>query len=74
MSFVYLLYNDEKLPEMTEKYLLLQFKTSHVYCLIPSYVKETDQATVLYYPSMPEYLKLFKNFQGYSKVCSYFSL
>ena len=65
LSYAYLLFNTEKTPMINGKHLLVEFKPSHVYCVIPSY---SDQGALLYYPSMPEYLKYFKFCQGISKV------
>ena len=65
LSYAYLLFNKEKTPLVNEKHLLVEYKPSHIYCVIPSY---TDQGALLYYPSRPEYLKYFKFCQGISKV------
>ena len=63
---VYLLFNEQDIPDPSGHYMYLQFKPSHVYCVIPSYSME--QGILLYYPEMPEYLKLFKNYVGLAQV------
>ena len=65
LSYAYLLYNKEKTPMVNGKHLLVEYKPSHIYCVIPSY---TDQGALLYYPSRPDFLKYFKFCQGISKV------
>ena len=69
---VYILCNEQKVPVPSGHYLYLQFKPSHVYCLIPSY--SMSQATLLYYPEMPEYLRLFKYHLFLTKVSHPFNI
>ena len=61
-----MLCDEQKAPIPSGHYLYLQFKPSHVYCLIPR--NNMGQATMLYYPEMPEYLRHFKYYLFITEV------
>ena len=50
-------FNGNELPKPTGQFMLLEYKPSYEYCLLPSY---WDQGRLMTYQRKPEFVKLFK--------------